>query len=85
MRVRAPAKKVENEAARHVPGHDVPVPELPSCDFCGGPAEWDFRVKRSTTGRHGVWAYGCTEHYQEHRAVPTTGVGHAQRLHKENT
>jgi hypothetical protein len=86
-KVKAKPKQVENRAVMHVPGHDVPVPQLPSCDFCNDhtPAEWDFRMKRSAAGRSGVWAYGCTKHYHELRALPITGVGHAQRLHVESS
>ena len=75
MRAKAQPKTLETKP-RHRPGHDVPVPELPSCDFCrdGTEAHWDFRTKM------GPWANGCDRHFEEHRVSANTGVGFAQRL-----
>ncbi len=44
------------------------VHPLPKCDFCDKKAGYDFKTK------HGPWAYGCEDCYNEHK-VPGLGLG----------
>jgi hypothetical protein len=53
---------------------EAEVHTLPSCNFCGEVAEYDFKTKR------GPWAYGCLKHWREHRFYDTLGTGKAQKL-----
>jgi hypothetical protein len=47
---------------------------LPRCWWCPNTAAYDFRTKQ------GPWAYGCIDHYQEHRMHGELGVGRGQLL-----
>lgn len=47
----------------------VTVAELPNCDFCSNPAEYDGKTKL------GPWAYMCGGHFKEHGIGLGTGVG----------
>lgn len=51
----------------------VNVPELPACDFCGEPAEYDAATL------FGPWAYMCPSHWQEH-SMRKLGTGLGQKL-----
>lgn len=55
-------------------GTEVSVDRLPACDWCGGPAHYDFKT------RFGPWAYGCDEHYSSMRLFPDLGTGKGQKL-----
>ena len=54
------------------------VISFPDCNFPHEgkvpPASYDFRT------RQGPWAYGCTRHWEEHRATPELGTGIGQEL-----
>lgn len=53
---------------------ETKVTTLPTCDFCGEQAEYDFR----TYG--GSWANGCDRHWRRNRATEGLGTGNGQRL-----
>lgn len=61
---------------RLIPHEIILVSSIPSCNFCqdGTPGPYDFKTTM------GPWANGCEEHYKEHRAAPTLGVGKGQFL-----
>lgn len=69
------------KAHRHPKHSERPLPVivtvLPSCYFCTRDAIFDFRML------NGQWAYGCPQHWLEHRASPIVGLGHASRLQLE--
>lgn len=52
----------------------VILSRLPKCNFCSEHARYDFKSK------HGPWAFACEQHWQEHRAHETLGVGIGQKL-----
>jgi hypothetical protein len=56
-----------------MPGLVVAMTELPKCNFCAETAHFDFVTKAA-------WAYGCSQHYFQHRAYTSLGVGKGQRL-----
>lgn len=47
----------------------VKVSHKPKCDFCGIPAEYDFRTA------YGPWAYGCKGCWIVHRLFEALGTG----------
>lgn len=47
------------------------------CDYCSLPAQYDFKTSL------GPWAYGCTNHWMQHRASRTIGIGHCQHIGKD--
>lgn len=55
------------------------VGSYPICSFCKETARYYFAPKDGVS--HLQMAYGCAEHYEEHRAFDTLGVGKAQVLY----
>lgn len=53
---------------------EVIVEKLPTCDFCGKVACYDFKTKM------GPWANACKEHYLSNRMYDTLGTGKGQKL-----
>lgn len=51
----------------------VDIERLPSCDFCGTPAQYDAATK------FGPWAYMCSDHWLEH-SLQKLGLGLGQKL-----
>lgn len=51
----------------------VNIKELPACDFCGAPAQYDAAT------RFGPWAYMCSDHWLEH-SMQKLGTGFGQKL-----
>ena len=47
---------------------------LPQCNFCEEVSRYDFRTST------GHWAFGCEEHWREHRATNGLGIGEGQLL-----
>jgi len=54
--------------------NEILVDELPRCDFCGKPANYDFSTKM------GPWANGCVTCYKEYRRHDELGEGKGQKL-----
>jgi hypothetical protein len=53
----------------------IKVVRLPKCDFCHvNDAKYDFRTK------HGWWAYGCQQAWEENKRSDTLGPGLAMEL-----
>ncbi len=49
------------------------VSQVPNCDFCGNPAEYDAQTKM------GPWAYMCDSDYKTH-STGRLGLGFGQKL-----
>jgi len=49
------------------------VSEIPNCDFCGNPAQYDAQTTL------GPWAFMCESDYQAH-STHKLGLGFGQKL-----
>jgi hypothetical protein len=56
----------------------VRMKELPVCNWCGRPANYDFRTQA------GPWAYGCERHWRVFRLYTELGEGMGQELKLED-